>query len=320
MSTERHREREVQEQGRGRLRPALRLDQLEVLRRQPRPGRGARSNDRVEHRLLNRDLTAVTEPPGASGAGGFGLPSGLARLVGGIPVLPEVLEHSDQGPFPHLASPARGDLEPATLPRHQPRLLERALDLLEPPEIGDRLLAQGPPELLLVDVLHRGARVVGPHRTVQILVIGYPLQRVHRGLHGHGLFAAGKRGLVPRHLREQFGEGTGQSIHFERKVEVLEDLPRQRFQLGPLLRRHRPQQPRQRGHPSCHLLQQLVERLRVLGEEVAVPLHETGEVEWLSPVPSLDHRVQLGQHVLEALQLLGRHAAHPLGHVAEVRT
>gem|GEM_PF-6268015 len=49
-------------------------------------------------------------------------------------------------------------------------------------------------------------------------------------------------------------------------------------------------------------------------------LHESGEVEGLTGVAGLDHPVQLRQHVLEPLELLGRQRTQSLGHVPEVRT
>ena len=83
--------------------------------------------------------------------------------------------------------------------------------------------------------------------------------------------------------------------------------------------RHRGQQPGHRRHPGGHLLEQLVERPRVAGEELAVALHEPLEVVGLATLALLDHLVQLGEHVAEAGEVLGRHRTQPLGHAAEVR-
>ena len=48
-------------------------------------------------------------------------------------------------------------------------------------------------------------------------------------------------------------------------------------------------------------------------------LHEPLEVVGLAAITLFDHPVQLGEHVAEAREVLGRHRAHPLGHAAEVR-
>ena len=108
-------------------------------------------------------------------------------------------------------------------------------------------------------------------------------------------------------------------IDLEREVHVLQDLFGERSELGALLRRHRGEQAGHRRHPSRHLFEQLIERPRVPGEEVAVALHEPVEVVRLAALALLDHAVQLGQHVAEPSQILGRHRAHPLRHAAEVR-
>ena len=62
---------------------------------------------------------------------------------------------------------------------------------------------------------------------------------------------------------------------------------------------------RHRGHPRRHLLEQLVQRLRVAGEQVAVPLHEPVEVVRLAPLAALDHLVQLGDRVSEPARVPG---------------
>ena len=65
-------------------------------------------------------------------------------------------------------------------------------------------------------------------------------------------------------------------------------------------------------------LQQLVEVLGVLGEEVAVALHEAVEVGLLAVGPLLEHLVELGHHVLHALHVLGGHVLHTIGHLVDV--
>ena len=86
-----------------------------------------------------------------------------------------------------------------------------------------------------------------------------------------------------------------------------------------LLGRERRHQPAHGRHPTRHVLQELVQALRVVGEQVAVALHEPVEVVLLAARALLDHLVELGEHVAEVRELLGRDVLHALGHAAEVR-
>jgi len=77
--------------------------------------------------------------------------------------------------------------------------------------------------------------------------------------------------------------------------------------MGPLLRRHRVEQRLHLRHRLRHLLEQLVEVAGVPGEEVAVALHEPREVGLFAARSLIEHLVELVQHVLHALHVLGRH-------------
>ena len=102
------------------------------------------------------------------------------------------------------------------------------------------------------------------------------------------------------------------------QVHVLEQRLRERLQLRALLGRHRVEQLLHLRHRLRHLLEQLVEGLRVAGEEVAVALHEAVEVGLLAALALLEHLVELGEHVLHLRHALGRHVLHALGHLVEV--
>ena len=107
--------------------------------------------------LLHRDLSVVAEVPRARGPGGLGEAARVARLMRAFAVALELVEDLRQR---LLAQPARAswrDLQPATPPLHQSRLLQRALDLLEPAQVLDRRIAQGAAEGILVDVVERSA-------------------------------------------------------------------------------------------------------------------------------------------------------------------
>jgi hypothetical protein len=189
----------------------------------------------------------------------------LAGVVGALAVPFQLFEQLDQRALAELARSLRSDLEAATRPGHQPGPLQGAFDLSETPQVAHGIFTQGSTQPLLVHVLERGPGVVGLHRPVQLLVVGEALQRVDRRLHRQGLLATGQGRLAPGHLREHLRERPGQPVDLEGQVHVLEDLTRERLQLGPLLRRHRGQQPGQGGHPPGHLFEQLVEGPRISG-------------------------------------------------------
>ena len=67
------------------------------------------------------------------------------------------------------------------------------------------------------------------------------------------------------------------------------------------------------------MFEQLVERLRVLGEEVAEAIHEPFEVGFLAALALFEHVVQFGEHVLHAPELFGRHLRHAFVQLVEHR-
>ena len=263
----------------------------------------------------------VTEAPGLRGPRGLGEPAGIPRLVRALAIAPQRLEDPRQRALPHLARAPGRHLQPAAAPLHQPGLLQRALDLLQPSQVLRGGLAQGAPQRLLVDVVERGARILALHRPVELLVVVQTLHRVDRGRHRHRPVPVSEDRVAPGHLRERAGEVRAQPVDLEREVHVLHHLLGQRLQLPALLVRERCHQAAHRRHASRHLLEELVEGPRVVREEVAVPLHERLEARLrvLAAVTLLDQRVQVGEHVAEPREVLGRHVLHPLRHVPEVR-
>jgi hypothetical protein len=99
-------------------------------------------------------------------------------------------------------------------------------------------------------------------------------------------------------------------VELPAQVEVAEQLLGQLRQLRALLGRHRIEHRLHRRHPRGDRLEQLVERLRVLREHVAVLLHELLELRIFSALTSLEHLVERRQHVLHPLHVGGRHALH----------
>jgi hypothetical protein len=225
--------------------------------------------------------------------------AGIAGQVGALTVPSQLLEDLPQGAFAKLARATRCDLQPAAVALHEAGLLQESLDLLETAEVPDGRLPHRAPDRVLVHVLERGARVVAGHGSLQILVVVQPLERVDGGRQRLRVVAPAHRGLVPGQLRERPLQVRAQATHLEGQVHVLHDLLREGLQLRALLRRQRCDQPAHRRHAPRHLLQQLVQGLRVSGDQIAVTLHEALEVVGLSALAALDHVVEVGQHVAE---------------------
>ena len=125
---------------------------------------------------------------------------------------------------------------------------------------------------------------------------------------------------IPAHLREERLQVARQLLDLPPQIHVLEELLGQALELRPLLGRHRVEHRLHRGHALRHDLEQLVERLRVLGEEVAVAVHELLErrLRVLAPLAHLEQLVELGEHVLHPLHVFGRDVLHRTGHLVEV--
>ncbi len=101
----------------------------------------------------------------------------------------------------------------------------------------------------------------------------------HRGLgEAERVLSAEVVLAVPAHLREQLLQVLAELVDLPAQVHVFEQLLGEALQLRALLGRHRVQHRLHRRHALRHDLEQLVEVLRVLGEEVAVALHEAVEV------------------------------------------
>ena len=122
---------------------------------------------------------------------------------------------------------------------------------------------------------------------------------------------------MPVHLREHLLQVPRELLHLPLQVHVLEQLVGQLLELGPLLGRHRVHHRLHRGHPPGHLLEQLVDVLRVLREEVAELLHELLEAGILAALVLLEHLVERRHHVLHAGHVFGRHVLHRAAHLVD---
>ena len=146
-------------------------------------------------------------------------------------------------------------------------------------------------------------------------------ERVEQAGHlpeAHGLVAGEVLRLLPRQVRERVLQVARELVDLPAQVHVFEQRLRQRLQLRALFGAHRVEQLLHLRHRLRHLLEQLVEALRLAGEELAVALHEAVEVGLLALFALLEHLVELVHHVLHGLHPLGGEVLHAFGHLVEV--
>ena len=115
-------------------------------------------------------------------------------------------------------------------------------------------------------------------------------------------------------------ERVGQPGHLGGQARVLQ---RVRHQLGEFLAlfvAERAEQPFRRGHPADQRVDQLLQVLRLVGEHVAVALHEALEIRRgvLAAGVGGQHLVQVAEHVLDPLHRLRVGILHDLPHAAEL--
>ena len=128
-----------------------------------------------------------------------------------------------------------------------------------------------------------------------------------RVAHAEPLLAVGHlAALAPR----QVGPGLAQRVlqvgHLAGQPHVRHRLGHQVGQLGPLLGREPGHHAFLGGRPAGEGVDQLLDRLRVVREELPVLVHELAEplVGVLAAVVRVDERGQVGDHVLDRLHVL----------------
>ena len=265
---------------------------------------------RVEHRPLDVDAARVPEAPAAGRAGRLGQ---AARPRARVAPLPVALERLEQlAPAPARRACGRRwavTRRPPALAGQQPGLLEGPLDLLQPPEVAHGVVAQRSAQGLLVDVVEPRARVVAAHRPLQVLEVVEPLQRVDRGLQRHGVLAA-----RPTPGRPTASPGTG------RPARRPAGPPRTARSMSPITCRASSSSSRRRSGGSDASSRDIAairramfssSSSRVLGlSGNRSPYRVMNVVELrlrvLAPLPRVDHRVELGEHVLHRASCLRR--------------
>ncbi len=173
---------------------------------------------------------------------------------------------------------------------------------------------------LLVDVVQPRAGVVLAQRRLQLVEVGEVLQRAGSLTDAERLVTAHLRTPAPVEVGPPRTQRVAELLHLPSEVHVLERGVHQRRQLGALFGTQRLHQPLGRGSAAGQRVDELVEVLRVVREEVAVFRHERVEL-LLRVLPSrvrLQHRVEVAEHVLDPLQLLGVGILQGLLHPAEL--
>ena len=105
--------------------------------------------------------------------------------------------------------------------------------------------------------------------------------------------------------------------HLLLQPHVLHELLRQLLELRALLGRHGVEHRLRGRHALRDVLEQLFDRLRILGEEVAVLLHEVLEPGIFTALMLVDHLVERRQHLFHALHVFGRHVLHGRRHLVD---
>jgi hypothetical protein len=171
-------------------------------------------------------------------------------------------------------------------------------------DVVDGRPAEGPLDRLQVDVVQRGSRVALAERGLQRFEVSQLLQGRGGVAQAERLLPVHGRAPVPGQVGPARAQRAAEAVQLVLEPEVAEDRLGEGGQLGSLLG----------GEGGGQLLQ----AARVLGEHVAVALHELLELPLgvLPPGVGLQHGVEVGDHVPDALQLLragaGQGVAHPL--------
>ena len=129
-----------------------------------------------------------------------------------------------------------------------------------------------------VDVGQRSGLRGVAHQVLERVDVAQLLHEAHGLTHANRLIAFEAVSLAPTHLRERLAQVLAELLHLPAQIHVFHQLIAEGLELGPLLGRHRVEHLLGGGHLLGHLLEQLIERLGIVGEEVAELLHEVLEV------------------------------------------
>jgi hypothetical protein len=264
--------------------------------------------DRVAHGGDHVDGLLVTEAPWPRGAGRLAEHPGRRRVVVAPPRrVGQGPEDAGQGGSADAPDRLGGQAQLACLPGEPALLGQLALQRLERLQVVHGGPAEGTLQRLRVDVLQGGARVVLGQAVGQALQVGQLLEGAGGVAHAQRLALAVAPALtdalVPVQVRPAPAQRLAEPVQLVGQAKVLHGLLHEASQLLALLGRQRGQQPAGRCRPPGQGVDQLVEVGRVVGEHVAVVAHEAleGLLGVLAAGVGVQHRVEVGQHVLDPL-------------------
>ena len=273
----------------------------------------------VGHRAGDVPRLGVAERPLARGPAALPRRAGVVHVAVALPPR-HPLGHVAQQRLAELAHRLRGQPQlPVGGALQVAGVAQRLLQLGERAGVDRGLVAELAGELVEVDVVHPRA-VVGLRELLgQVVEVGQVLQHAGAVAEAEALLAVEPLGAAPvlaRPQRAQVVVERGQRLH---QLGRAERLLGQGHQLGALLGRHRVHHPLRRGGPLGERVEELVDVLGVLREEVAVLVHELGEhlVGVLAEPVRLEHPVEVGEHLVDALAVLVGRVLHRLLHACE---
>ena len=218
--------------------------------------------------------------------------------------------------LPDPATAARRQLEPFPVAREVAGLLQATGQVVERVEVTDRLVSEQVADLVPIE---RG-EIAGT------LDVG---ERIFQPVHGREPLDLGKGALEAERLvateRDAFAQPAGQQEvevrrqlgEIDEEAVVAQERVHHRFELGPLLGRHRAQERLHRGHPRGQLVDDVVEALGAR-EELAVLGQELADVGVAAPDALPDELVEVANHLPVGGEVLGAHRPDGVRHAGHV--
>ena len=213
------------------------------------------------------------------------------------------------------AAPRR-ELQPLPVAREVAGLLESAGQVIERVEVADRLVAQQVAHLVAVDVGEIARTLDVGEGVLHAVHRREPFDLGQGAFESERLVAAERDALTKAagqeqvQVRRELGEVDQQPV-------VAQERLHHRFELGPLLRRHRPQEGLHRGHARGELVDDVVEALGA-GEEAAVLRQELADVRVAAADPLPDELVEVADHLAVRGEVLRAHGADRVRHARDV--
>ena len=216
---------------------------------------------------------------------------------------------------------ARGEAQSVLATGQVTLLLEFSFEIAQRGEVADRPGSQSALEHLDIDVVQRRTGIGLGELRLQRFEIGDLGHRLDGFAVAEGLPARTHPGVgLPVQSRTQRAQVVRELSHLRGQVGVGQRLAHQLTQLLALLRAQRGQHSLGRGLAAGQRVDEFVDRLRLLGKELAVAGHEVGELVGRVLLPGVrrEQRVQIGQHVLDPLHRLGVRRVEGLLHAGEL--